>query len=103
MTTDNHPGLTAQLTDVQSKLDRIFELLASPKETRACYTVEEVAKMICKSDFTVRQWCNQGRINAKKGEERRGGATRWRISSAEIHRYKEEGLMPMDLARNLEG
>ncbi len=100
MNTDDQPNLVAQLNDMQSKIDLIFDMLASPKAVREWYSVEETAKIIGKSEFTTRQWCNLGRINASKATERRGGSALWRISATELHRYKEEGLLPLSPDRN---
>ena len=75
-------------------LVQIHGMLAQPKETREWYTVEEVAAMLGKTTYTVREWCRLGRINATKRSERRGGAELWSISAAEIARYKDEGLLP---------
>jgi hypothetical protein len=56
--------------------------------------------MLNKNSYTVREWCRQGRINATKRPERRGGAELWNISAAEIARIRDEGLLPQDLGRN---
>lgn len=57
------------------------------------YTVEEAAKLLGKSAYTVRQWCLEGRVNAGKRAERRGVAEVWGISAVEIERYRNEGLL----------
>jgi predicted site-specific integrase-resolvase len=100
MMTDIHPGLMAQLTEMHTKLDQLFGLLTGPREDRACYTVEEIADKLKRSSYTVREWCRQGRINATKRVERRGGAELWSISAAELNRYRNEGLLPPDPGRN---
>jgi hypothetical protein len=82
--------------------EEIFQthgMLASPKEARTSYTVEEAATLLGKKPYTVRQWCLEGRINATKRAERRGGSEVWNISAVEIDRYRNEGLLPVMRAR----
>jgi hypothetical protein len=63
--------------------------------------VEEVAALLKKTPYTVREWCRERRINATKRAERRGGAELWNISAAEVTRYRDEGLLPPDPHRNI--
>jgi hypothetical protein len=93
MNTIVNSGIEAQLAEMRSMLIEIQGLLASPKEVRECYTVEEVAALVSKTPYTVREWCRHGRINASKRSERRGGFELWSISAAEVARYKDEGLL----------
>ncbi len=100
MTTEIFAGLTAQLTDVQMKLEQLLEMHTGSKEQREWYTVEEAAKRMTRAPFTVREWCREGRIHARKRLERRGGAVLWNISASEIARIKDQGLLPPDSDRN---
>ncbi len=75
---------------------------ATPTKPQEWYSTAEASKLLQKSEYTVRQWCNEGRINAVKREERRGGSSLWKISTEEVARYKNEGLLPPDLYRNPE-
>ena len=72
--------------------------IAGPK--REFYSVEEVARMVNKAKFTVRQWCLNGQVNAVKRVERRGGSSLWAISAEEVTRYFDSGLLPKDMRRN---
>lgn len=55
---------------------------------REWYNTAEAAKILGKSDFTVREkWCNQGRIECEKDEE----SGKWRIPAAEIRRLRDGG------------
>jgi excisionase family DNA binding protein len=67
---------------------------------REWYTVDEVAELLGKRPYTVREWCREGRINARKRPERRGGAELWNISAAEVARYRDEGILPPVPDRN---
>jgi excisionase family DNA binding protein len=100
MTIDMVPGLTARLSGIEAMLAQILEFLAAPKVARECFTVEEVAVMLNKSLYTVREWCREGRINATKRLEKRGGSELWSISVDEVERYRNEGLMTPDPYRN---
>lgn len=45
--------------------------------------------------FTVRQWCNEGRIRADKSMTRSGSCCKWAISHQEYERFLREGLLPL--------
>ena len=94
------PGLEARLTGIESMLAQIHESLTDPKAGREWYTVEEAASLIGRRPYTVREWCREGRINATKRSEKRGGAELWNISAAEITRYRDDGLLDLDPNRN---
>ncbi len=100
MSTGAMPDIIGQLSEMRSMLHIIMEKLDRPATTRAFYTVEEAARLLSRTPYTVREWCRQGRINAVKRTERRGGATLWSIAAAEIERFKNEGLLPPDPRRN---
>jgi hypothetical protein len=56
--------------------------------------------MLNKDEFTVREWCRLGRIRAEKRREQRGPHGAWSISSEEIVRYRNYGLLPEEQTRN---
>ena len=66
------------------------------------YNVEEFGKLdgVRRRAFTVRQWCNLGRIVAKRTGTKCGPSRTWSISNEEYLRFKKEGLLPIDPARN---
>src|SRR4051812_31236985 len=78
MTSDFFPCIESQLTEMRSMLiemkTAIQSLQAGPAAARSAYTVKEAAKILDVSEYTVRQWCNEVRINASKRSERRGKA-----------------------------
>lgn len=61
------------------------------------YTTIEFAalKGVEKANYTVREWCRWGRVNAVKAKCGRGIDGEWRISHAEYVRYLNEGLLPL--------
>lgn len=58
------------------------------------YSPAEVAEILGKARFTVREWCRLERINARKRPTGRGDADEWEISRAEIERIRNHGLLP---------
>ena len=95
--------LQALVRDLQQQMSILIDLKsqpAIPAKPQEWYSTAEASKLLQKSEYTVRQWCNEGRINAVKREERRGGSSLWKISTEEVARYKNEGLLPLDPSRN---
>ncbi len=87
--------------DVIQRLDRIEEALKALVERQAVkdwYSTEEVGKALGKSEYTVREWCRQGRICAEKKGSGRGKYQSWVVSHAELLRVQREGLLPRKAA-----
>jgi hypothetical protein len=57
------------------------------------YTVGEVAEILGKSEFTVREWCRLGRVHASKRECGRGKHHEWALSKEELLRVQNKGLL----------
>lgn len=98
MATDGPMSIESQLAEMRSILldlrNEVQSLRAGPPATRTAYSVEEAAKLLQRAPYTVRQWCLDGRINATKRAERRGGAEVWSVPAGEVERYRNEGLLP---------
>ena len=71
-----------------------LDLLVSQRTVKEKYTTAEAAEILGKRPFTVRQWCNEGRVNGEKAESGRGETQEWRISHGELTRIRNEGLLP---------
>lgn len=83
--------------DVVRRLDRIESILGELLEQRAAkewYSTTEVAKCVGRAEYTVREWCRQGRIRAKKRLCGRGKGGEWIVSHSELSRLRNEGLLP---------
>ena len=85
------------MTTLEQRLERIEGMLAvlvSRQHQRSWYSVEEFARLVGRSAFTCREWCRNGRIEAKKKGSGRGAYAAWAISHQELERYQREGLRP---------
>lgn len=90
------------ISSLEQKLERIEEWLVciaeSRQETvthREFYGVAEFAKLVNKSEYTVREWCRLCRINAEKCESGHGEYKSWKIAADELARYRNHGLLPL--------
>ena len=85
-------------SDLIARLERIEGLLRENMNravVKSHYSVEEFGKVVGRMPFTVRQWCNEGRIRAEKSMTQSGSSSRWVISHQEYERYNREGLLPI--------
>lgn len=64
-------------------------------QTKDFFTTAEVAKLLGKRPFTVREWARLGRVNAEKTHAGRGAEPEWRISKEEVLRIQNDGLLPI--------
>lgn len=79
--------------------DRIESTLAQlllQRIVKEWYSTAEVAEILERAEYTVREWCRQGRIRAKKKPCGRGKGGEWLVSRTELTRLKNEGLLPFD-------
>lgn len=89
--------MTTPNDEVLTRLAAIESLLATLVEQKAVkdwYSTAEVAAILCRAEFTVREWCRLGRVRAEKKKCGRGPASEWIISHAELTRVRNEGLLP---------
>ncbi len=90
MSTQDHHELLARLARIEQSLD----LLVQQRTIKDWYSTAEVAKLLGKAEFTVREWCRLGRVHAQKKKCGRGVASEWIISHEELTRIRNEGLLP---------
>ena len=84
--------------ELASRLQRIESLLQSlidREQSKEFYSTREVAQIIGRAEFTVREWCRLGRILAEKRRCGRGSSKEWMISNDELQRIRNEGLLPL--------
>jgi hypothetical protein len=77
------------------RIERMLQQLVDRTTIKSHYTVEEFAALVKRATFTVRQWCNEGRIHAEKSMTRSGLCSKWIISHQEYERFQREGLLPL--------
>jgi excisionase family DNA binding protein len=85
---DNSSG---QFEAVLDRLERIEAAIADLVEQRTVkewYATAEVAKLLGKSDYTVREWCRKNQIPAEKTANGRG----WIVSHETLTRLKNHEL-----------
>jgi hypothetical protein len=83
---------------LEERLEKIEALLTSLVErerVREFYSVEEFSRIVGRAEFTCREYCRHGRINAEKKESGRGAYASWAISHTELLRFQKEGLLPL--------
>lgn len=82
------------ITQRLQKIEEMLHLLVEQRTVKDWYSTSEVAKLLGKAEFTVREWCRLGRIKAEKRKAGRGAASEWIISHEELTRIRNEGLLP---------
>ena len=82
--------LLEQLSRIETKLDSIL-IQGVEKDF---YSTSELAAIVGRAEFTVRQWCRLRRIKAQKRPCGRGPSKEWMISHSELNRLRSEGLLP---------
>jgi hypothetical protein len=85
------------VTTIFQRLDRIEAALTALLERETAkewYGTDEIAKLLGKAAFTVREWCRLGRLKAEKRANGRGSFCAWVVSHEELLRYRRAGLRP---------
>jgi hypothetical protein len=75
------------------KIESLLVVLVERQQVREWYSIEEFARLVGRSEFTCREWCRHGRINAVKKDSGRGAYASWAISHDELLRFQREGLL----------
>lgn len=83
-----------QLDGVGTLLQELLQAVGSQEIPRDWYSTQEVARILGKRPFTVREWCRLGRVQAQRALSGRGADKEWRVSHAELIRIQNEGLLP---------
>ena len=85
------------MNEILERLTRIEETLKTLVERQTIkdfYSTDVIADILDKAEFTVREWCRRGRINAQKRRSGREKFQSWVISHDELQRFQREGLLP---------
>ena len=73
------------------KLTRIESLLQDLLQQRIAkewYTTSEVGQLLDRAEYTVREWCRERKVQARKTPNGRG----WLISHDELQRLRNHGI-----------
>jgi hypothetical protein len=93
---DQETGLNEKIGDLMTSLKELHakvDTLMEARRIKDWYTTADVAQIVGKSEYTVREWCRFGRINAVKRKSGGGPHAAWVISHDELQRYEREGLL----------
>jgi len=76
------------------RIESMVQTLVDRQQVRDHYTTAELAKVVDRAEFTVREYCRLGRLRATKRGSGRGLHAEWAIAHDELLRYQREGLLP---------
>ena len=71
-----------------TRIEALLEHLLEQRIAKEWYSTAEVARVLNRAEYTVREWCREGRVTARKTENGRG----WLISHEELDRLRNHGL-----------
>jgi hypothetical protein len=77
-----------------TRIEQTLSDLARRNVTKERYTTAEVARLLDRAEWTVREWCRTGRVHAEKRHCGRGNSQEWVISHEELQRIRNDGLLP---------
>ncbi len=87
--------LLEAITETQALQREVRDLLLKQRTIKDFYTTAELATLLGKAEFTVREWCRNGRVHGQKQGSGRGKHQAWVISHVELQRLQREGLLPV--------
>ena len=80
---------------LQQELVMMLGSLVGKQPEKEFYSTAEVAEILGKAEFTVREWARNGRVTASKKLTGFGRSKLWSISREELLRIQNEGLLPI--------
>ena len=85
----------SQLLDRLGRIEMALGQLLEQRTLKDWYTTAEAAAILHKAEFTVREWCRLGRVNAQKRACGRGCTQEWILAHDELLRIQNHGLLPI--------
>jgi hypothetical protein len=89
-------GLDERLKQIEVALESLRQQLFTKAVVKEFYTTAEIAQILNRRPYTVREWCRLGRIRAEKAHSGRGLDDEWRVSHDELVRFQNEGLLAIE-------
>jgi hypothetical protein len=93
---DTRPEWVGQLLERFDRLEAMLADLVRRRAAKDWYSTDEVAGILGKAKFTVREWCRHGRVRCRKKNSGRGKHQSWVIPHEELLRLQREGLLPLE-------
>lgn len=87
----------SEINLVLERLDRIEQTLSqlvAQRTIKEYYSTFEAAELLHRSEYTIREYCRLGRIQARKKPCGRGKGGEWLISHEELQRLRNFGPGP---------
>lgn len=81
---------TALILKRLESIEQVLTDLLSQKAKKEMYSTCEVAKIIGRSEYTVREYCRKGQVQAEKAPNGRG----WLVPNSEVDRLRNFGPTP---------
>lgn len=94
-------GFYQMTTDERlNRIEEMLHVLLQQRTVKELYSIAEVAQILGRAEFTVREWARLSRIHAIRinGRSEHG---EWRVSHEELTRIQNEGLLPDPSRRRL--
>ena len=79
-----------------SRIEEALAILVRQRTVKDWYTTEEIARLLGRASYTVREHCREGRVKAAKRPCGRGSSKEWMVSHEELLRVQSFGLLPVD-------
>ena len=95
MTASGTDTLLAELVERLARIEAILAALAGRRAAQEWYSTAELGRQLGRAEYTVREWCRQGRVRASRTAHARGPHPEWRVAHAEVERVRREGLLPI--------
>ncbi len=86
--------LVEQIASLEKTILELRDFISQQQPSKESYSTQEIASILGRKPYTVREWCRLKRINAFKTMCGRGCEEEWRVSHEELVRIQNEGLLP---------
>lgn len=85
--------IDGRLCQIEAAIESLRQQVSVQSIIKEFYTTAELAQILGRRPYTVREWCRLGRVNAEKAHSGRGLDDEWRVSHEELVRIQNEGLL----------